>query len=136
MRHWFILVLMLVMPLRGMAADWMALAMAVQQGAAAHHATAPAAAAAPVLPTSAHPDCPDHPQAGAMPAGGAGGTATASLADDHCATCASCMVCSSSAIATQVRVVPAGPVRHVLAHAGVPLFSSAEPLPGFKPPIS
>ena len=135
MRRWLLILMILFTPLRGMAADLMALAMAAQQAGAPHHALAGRTVAADATGV-AHPDCQDHATAGAVPAAGADGAATVVVADDPCTTCASCMVCSASAIVVQSRVAAAGPVRQLLPQLRSALFSSAEPLPGFKPPIS
>jgi len=135
MRRWLLILMILFTPLRGMAADLMALAMAAQQAGAPHHAVAGRTIAAETTAVS-HPDCQDHATASAVPAAGADGAATVGAADDTCTSCASCMVCSASAIVVQSRVPAAGPVQQVPPQLCIALFSSAEPLPGFKPPIS
>jgi hypothetical protein len=124
MRRWLVLVLVLLLPLRGLVGEAMAgemLAQATQvqapQAHEQHHRVA------------AH-DCDHHageaqastPDVQAMPA--------------DCPTCAACQVCSS------VAVIPStyAPASERLAQApplAVPLpFHSAEPTHAFKPPRS
>jgi hypothetical protein len=134
MRHWLVVLMILFTPLRGLAADVMAIAMAAQQSAPAHH-NGVAVAAPQVAEAAAMSDCAEHhaltadttqPQEDVQ----------ADLADGDCPTCASCMVCSASALAMHNLVPAAMPLHHGLPVPRLTSFSSAAPLPGFKPPIS
>jgi hypothetical protein len=131
--RWLLLVMILLLPLRGLVGGAMAAEM-VQSGA--HAAAAAAAVHAP-----SH-DCVEHaaPQptashADAAPHGDMQHENTQS-ADGSCATCASCQVCSAVALAfAQFPTLPAVFANAPLAAANA-RFASAEPLRAFKPPIS
>jgi len=133
MRHWLVILMILFTPLRGLAADVMAISMAQQQGSAAHHAPASLPTHATAAPAP-HPDCAQ--LAELPPAPGDSSAHVSSAADDTCPTCASCMVCSSVALALQNRLPTATPLHHAVPSPRMAFFSSASPLPGFKPPIS
>ena len=122
-------------PLRGLAADVMAISMAGQHGAPAHHGAA-------MVPT-AHasdaaglPDCDGHHAVPPVQAAHPAQDAQAALTDGDCPTCASCMVCSSAALALASAMSSTLPIHHAVPMPGSARFSSAAPLPGFKPPIS
>jgi hypothetical protein len=135
MRYWLVILMIVFTPLRGLAADMMAVSMAAQQGAAMHHAgDATPVAAEPAL----HADCAEHTPRAADAAAAMSATHDDSDGgiDDSCPTCASCMVCSSSALAMHNLVPAALPLHHGLPVPRLTSFSSAAPLPGFKPPIS
>jgi hypothetical protein len=137
MRLWLVLLMIVFTPLRGLAADVMAISMAGQHGAPAHHGAAmvPAAHAADTAALSLS-DCDGHHAVPADQAAQPAPDALAALPDGDCPTCASCMVCSSAAQALSSAMSSTLPIHHALPAPGSATFSSAAPLPGFKPPIS
>lgn len=129
MRHWLLVFMVLLLPLRGMVGDAMAGQMLQQHAAAAvampehagHHAAAPA------LPGH---DCAGH-QAQAQPT-----EAADAQAPGDCPTCASCQVCSSVALSptgyAPGRLRASQPAPDTVQ----PAYPSAEPVLAFKPPRS
>lgn len=140
MRHWLLLVLILITPLRGLAADAMGIAMAGVQGAPALHSMV----MAPVDMASQDddkPHCAEQHTAAAPAATGLDATdahhhGAAGAGDERCPTCASCMVCASAALAVLAQPAAVAALHHGLPGIGSILFRSAAALPGFKPPIS
>ncbi|MBL8337955.1 MAG: hypothetical protein JNM97_14390 [Rhodoferax sp.] len=120
------------MPLRGIAADAMAITMALSMPdwAPATSLQAIAPQAAPVQ----HADCEEHAVIADASAAPADDPVVA--ADDNCPTCASCMVCSSAALAVQESVPPSLSLPHALPPSAGEAFHSAAARRGFKPPIS
>lgn len=129
MRHWLVVFMVLLLPLRGLVGDAMAgqmlqqhvAAVAAEPGHAGHHA-------APALPVH---DCAEH-QAQAQPAE----APVDAQAPGDCPTCASCQACSSVALSPTVHT----PGR-LLASQSPPdtvqrAYPSAEPVLDFKPPRS
>lgn len=127
MRRWLFVLMVLLLPLRGLVGEVMAgqmlqqhVAVAQQAGDhgvqhdhdahAGHHAGHAAAAA--------H-DCDDH--AAAQPAA-------------DCPTCATCQVCSSVALGTALAAVAAEPAPQAPPHSVQRHHPSAEPALAFKPP--
>lgn len=135
MRLWLVILMILFTPLRGLAADVMAISMAGQQGVPAHHGTMNGT---PVMGSVADalPDCAEHHGTVSTPVPLAAQDAQAVAPDADCPTCASCMVCSSAALAMASGLSPTLPLHHALPAPGIASFRSAAPLPGFKPPIS
>jgi hypothetical protein len=135
MRLWLVILMIVFTPLRGLAADVMAISMAGQHGAPAHHGAA-------MVPTAHAPDaealseCDGHHAAPPVQATQAAQDAQAAQPDGDCPTCASCMVCSSSALAMASAMASTLPIHHAVPMPGSASFRSAAPLPGFKPPIS
>jgi hypothetical protein len=132
MQRWLVLLMVLFMPLRGMAADAMAITMAPSMPAQVH-ATSVQTAAPQVAPAH-HADCEEH--AAMTDAAAAPADDSLAAADDNCPTCASCMVCSSAALALQVPVPPSLTLPHALPRSVGEAFHSAAARRGFKPPIS
>lgn len=130
MRRWFLLLLVLLLPLRGWVGEVMAGDMLQQRLAlvAVAETVAPAARAS----GGSHADCLGH-AAVAMPDST---SPEAPPAPADCATCASCQVCSSVALATVPRPLATSTFSQAPPDAPVFLHASAEPLPAFKPPIS
>jgi hypothetical protein len=124
MRRWFVLLMIALLPLRGVVGDAMAADMMSKHLAAAQSA---------VESETAHhgmdPDCMGHSHADAD-------EGSSAVDASPCPTCASCQVCSSVALAfalyADVTPVFAQP-RPISAQA---MFTSADPATGFKPPIS
>lgn len=57
-------------------------------------------------------------------------------AASHCGTCTLCQVCHSVAMTDAAAGRPAFALPQVAPTSAAPRFASAEPKPGFKPPIS
>ena len=55
---------------------------------------------------------------------------------DNCGTCISCQICHSTAMTAVAAPAPGFDQPQSAPHAALLSFSSAEPQPGFKPPIS
>ena len=144
MRHWLLVLLIALTPLRGWAVDVMAVAVA---GFPAQHMAAMQGRVASTSFTAAaeqterqgagtpHADCMGHSDHDAVTPGDA-----ESPQDDdaaaHCDTCSACQLCSSAALVVLIGIAPLIP-----AFQGVPValrtaFTSVEPARGFKPPIS
>ena len=130
MLRWFLMLMIALLPLRG----WVGSAMAHEPGTGvtmavqAHVAQAHAADA----DAAAHEDCMGHeaaaPAADAAPESDSAGFA--------CPTCADCQACSAVGLATAAAsLIPLSFDRPQPA-APVVGFASADPAPGFKPPIS
>jgi hypothetical protein len=75
------------------------------------------------------------PQSAALPCPDDGEAATADEAGVHGA-CNTCQLCHSVALAPGVTLLPTRPLPAGVPSRSTPRFTSAEPLPGFKPPIS
>ena len=116
MRHWLLIALIALLPLRSWAADAMAARMLVQPVAAAGHG----AAAMPV-------ECPGH--AAASKEGAPTGTVDS-------AACGQCELCSTVAprLAAPMALVPQLP--HARPLTADRTFASAWPLRLLRPPIS
>ncbi|GAB3186548.1 hypothetical protein [Hydrogenophaga aquatica] len=136
MRALTLWLMMCLLPLRLLAGD----AMAVQAQVAGGHmpaASMPKAQAAP----QASRDCHGQTVGKAMSHHAHGQTDTASPASadkahpGH-AMCGLCDVCHSTLHAATAVSLPAQELPRVLPAALTPRLSSAEPLPGFKPPIA
>jgi hypothetical protein len=129
-KRWFLVLMMLVLPLRGLVGDAMAgemLAMHMAGAAAASQVTAQAAPAA-------HHECMDH--AGSASMGGEAPASEPVQAGADCPTCASCQACSAVAL-----TLPPAPALPVAAPRAPPAssdtrFASTVPAQGLKPPIS
>jgi hypothetical protein len=135
MRFWLVILMIVFAPLRGLAADVMAISMAVQQGAPSHHGVAEVSSA-PAYGAAALSDCSGHHAVLTAPAPLPDLDAQAGPSEGDCPTCASCMVCSSAALAPASGLSPSAHVPHAVPAPRSTTFSSAAPLPGFKPPIS
>ena len=134
MRRWLLIALVLFMPLRGMAADAMGVAMALAPAAVAH---APAAAHPEAHAASqAHADCADHLAMAGAAAPADAHAEQAQLPDDNCPSCTSCMVCASAALVVQSGLPEAVATHHAVPAAAGPDFHSVALRRGFKPPIS
>jgi hypothetical protein len=136
MRHWLLVIMVLLLPLRGLAGVAMAGQMLEQHAAVApaghgsHHA-GPQRALHEAGPERALHDCDDHH--GGSPAAAAEGSGD--LPED-CPTCASCQVCSAAVLAPSLlpafgETLPQAPPA-LAVHAP----ASAEPALALKPPQS
>ena len=129
MRHWLIILLIAVLPVRGWASERMIVSMAVQQLAVAASASVeatgcPMLAQAPHAVATAETDKTE--------ATDAAGESISPL----CKGCTTCQLCM--AVVTGYPPMPGTTLqlpqaKRLLASVS---FSSAEPAPGFKPPIS
>lgn len=143
--HRLLLIFMIVLaPLRGWAGEVMALQMAAQQLAAAVSkpvANSPALAAyqhGGAKSAALHGDCMGRSYVEA-----AATAATVAAEESHdvhaatqCPTCSACQSCSLSALAAQMRIPSVIQFSHAVPTLGGATFTSAEPAPGLKPPIS
>ena len=126
MRLLFLILMMALMPLRGIAGDVMAIRMATQLPS-----QAAAVDAAPSGMTADHADCMGHSEAAARP-----GPAQGPDSQGHCATCPACQVCFSVALPWLVPTWSAAPLPHTVPFVLDLTFISAFAAPGLKPPIS
>ena len=133
MRRLLLILMIAFMPLRGWAGDVMAVDMVAGQLAAparmvAEHAHTEKA--------NAHQaDCLGHVHTEPEASGDAEEPGNDQLAS-HCPTCNTCQVCSSAAFAVHVAVSCRMPAQYCVPFTGGAAFTSAEPAPGLKPPIS
>ena len=130
MRLLFVILMMALLPLRGLAGDVMAIRMAAQlpsDGAVVVVATP----VAELVAAASHADCMGHtdatPDQGPLPATGSGG---------HCSTCPTCQVCFSVALPVLLMMWSTSPLPNTVPRIGDSVFFSAVSAPGFKPPIS
>ena len=138
MRHFFLIVMIALLPLRGWVSDAMAMGMVTAQvqqqtppkpvathaheaGEQAHHVSD--AVAADASPTSA--DCSGH-------ASGVDEHA----ADTHCSSCSVCQACHTVALSPASADAATAFNPRTLPRAVVTQFASAEAALGQKPPIS
>lgn len=132
MRRWFLLIMIVLLPIRGWVGDVMAAEMVTQRITAVAQMPVQAQQPAPAGADS-HADC--HGKAAAdNPASQPAGDSNTAAAD--CGNCTSCQVCHSVAMVMAPGVAAVAP-----AHSAAPTlrgthFASAEPARGFKPPIS
>ena len=125
MRLLFLVLMMALMPLRGIAGDVMAIRMATQLPS-----QAAAVDAAPSGTTADHADCMGHNEAAAGP-----GPAQSPDNKGHCATCPACQVCFSVALPLVAPTWSAAPLPHTVPSVSDSTFISAFAAPGLKPPI-
>jgi hypothetical protein len=127
MRRWFVLLLIALLPLRGVVGDAMAADMVAK-----HLATAQSAAATETAHHDMDPDCMGHSHVNSDADDG-----TSAMNDTSpCPTCASCQVCSSVALAFAASLDVPPFFAQPRPVAAQPTFTSADPAAGFKPPIS
>lgn len=123
MRVLILALMIALLPLRSWAGDVMAMELAAQSLASDH---APAAPAALANCHQGHGDAAGHALSHAADEAGSA----------DCGTCTSCQICHSVAL-TAVLPQAMAPVLPALApQSSQPRYASAEPAPGFKPPIS
>lgn len=142
MRRWFVLLLVLLLPLRGwigeaMAGEMLAQRVAVAAAATQHGHAGPIHAQHGHGPAHRLAQAPEHDCLGhahAQPHTDA--SAKAQLPDSGCGTCASCQVCSSVALGFHVPALPVIDFAQAPPSVRLPHFASAEPRLRDKPPIS
>lgn len=155
MRRIFLVLMIVMLPLRGWMGDVMALEMSTAGpmthsiAAASKNTDATINIANYLYKTwtngqftsqivrSAPPDCPGH----AAMADADSDTATfdnadASAASEHCNACNACDICHGVALANAVTVHPTDLAPDALPFTGSTRFTSATRAPGQKPPIS
>ena len=131
MRLLLLILMMALLPLRGLAGDVMAIRMAA-------HLPSDRAEVVMAMPVtelavagSSHADCMGRadatPEQGPLPATGSSG---------HCTTCPSCQVCFSVALPVLPSVWSTAPLPNTVPRIGESVFFSAVSAPGLKPPIS
>lgn len=130
MRLLLLILMIALMPLRGWAGEAMSVAMAAEQLMMVHETPSDIGKT-----NAAHPDCMGH-SGHETTATGDSGDAEGDQVAGHCPTCSACQVCSSAALALQIRIPLLLAAPHGLPSVGGISYTSAEPAPGFKPPIS
>lgn len=130
MRVLIIVLLLVLTPLRGWAADSMAVQMATQ--GMGGHTDAQASEVHPVDPTIHCAGMADHHSEAVTDAD----DEDATNSSNPCSNCAACQVCATVALISPTLANAASPQVHRLPWAAVPSFSDAELAPDQKPPIS
>ena len=141
MRHWFIILLIALLPLRGWTSDAMATTMVVvqiqtqQQGAAKVTAEPAHAVGKPAHIDSdtgvakaalAAADCSNHASGGDSQA-----------ADTHCESCSACQACHTVALSPVPNFTPSAALNlSALPRAAIAQFTSAQAARNQRPPIS
>jgi len=140
MRHFFLILMIALLPLRGWVSDAMATDMAAAGAQQTQQVTAKSMAAAlhesaeeatlhlQTAMTQAAPaaaDCADHALGG-----------EAHAPDAHCDSCSACQACHTVALSPEAAAVAVIFDLRTLPRAAVAQFASAEAAPGQKPPIS
>lgn len=128
MRILLLALMIALLPLRGWAGDLMAMDRATQSLSAGH---APAAPAVPPDCHQAHADGQGLHHVVLPDADQADGHAGA-----DCGSCASCDICHSVALTAVLPQAMAPALPALAPQSSQPRYASAEPAPGFKPPIS
>ncbi|MES2975365.1 MAG: hypothetical protein V4757_17245 [Pseudomonadota bacterium] len=146
MRHWLLILMIALLPLRGWAAATMAGQMPTAHAAAAMqaetaHAGAPSHQGAGTHKAAAlMPDCPEHAAASAEPATAAAPADAADTdttqASGDCHSCTSCQICHTVAATVNAALPALTFSPHALPAEGGASFASAQPAQGLKPPIS
>ena len=126
------ILMMALLPLRGLAGDVMAIRMAAHlppDGAAV--VVAIPVAELVVVSAASHADCMGHadatPEQGPLAGTGSSG---------YCTTCPSCQVCFSAALPVLPAVWSTAPLPNSVPRIGDSTFFSAVSAPSLKPPIS
>ena len=126
MRHFIVIVMIALLPLRSWAGDLMALSMTTHglQGASIELVT--------TTPQSSDEiqDCAGHPSSQSN------ATDTEAADNGHCKTCVSCQICHSVALVAIAPVSLDAPELHNLMAASAFPFASASLADTVKPPIS
>lgn len=138
MRHWIIVLLLVLTPWRLWAADSMAVEMATHGvGSPRAAATVSAHAAEHALHCAGMADhALDGHSGGTMADDGMADSGDgASHGGSPCGHCAACQVCTAVALMAPQPVISLGSQVHHLPQVTLPTFSSAELAPGQKPPI-
>lgn len=145
--RFFVLVLMIVLlPLRAVAGDVMAVHMAssvaaIESGAARAHDMGAGASfdhqKQAVVPLKAVPDCHEH-QASLSDAATSADTTSLAVPsnNDHCNSCAACQACHTLALSPTAPGGTAAFASPQLQQASAAVFTSADAALGQKPPIA
>lgn len=125
-----------LLPLRLLAGD----AMAVQMQAAGGYGPVAAVSSVDAAPSASH-DCHTQASGKATPPevhahANAASAEPAQQPHPGHAMCGLCDVCHNTLHTAHVALLPSQALTHVLPATLTPLLSSAERLPGFKPPIA
>ena len=129
MRHFFLILMIALLPLRGWVSDAMATGMAAagaqqtQQVATKSMVASLHEAAEKSAPAAA--DCADHALGGEPHA-----------PDAHCDSCSACQACHTVALSPEAAAVAAVFDLRIPPRAAIARFASAEAATGQKPPIS
>ena len=125
MRRWLLVLMLLLLPIRGLVGEVMAAQMLQQHAAAAAPVAMPAA-------TLAGHDCDEHAHAAAVAPDDS--TAVEKQPTGDCPTCPTCQACSSVALSAAVSAVAAERAAQPPPSALQRDYPSAEPALAFKPP--
>ncbi|MCJ0762345.1 hypothetical protein [Variovorax terrae] len=135
MRHLLLILMIALLPLRGLVGD----AMAVEMLSAPGHAMETIAEDDHATRTSGHSDHENQALTDAACAGHAQASDDAASplsAHADCGTCAACQICHTVALAVVDAAAAAAALPQMPPPVGGERFSSNTPSPGFKPPIS
>jgi len=141
MRHWFIILLIALLPLRGWASD----AMATQMGMAQVQAQQQGAAKATAEPAyavgePAHIDSDTGVAKAALAAADCSNHASgddSQAADTHCESCSACQACHTVALSPIPNFTASAALNlSALPRAAIAQFTSAQAARDQKPPIS
>jgi hypothetical protein len=135
MRVWLLVLLMLLMPLRGLVGSAMAGAMPSTAAAAAGMDHDHSQAQARHSVAERQHDCAGMQTAVAQPEPPRSGHESSAMAHG-CESCSACQVCSSPALTLDSAAGIALPIHHASPAGEAPQFASADLRPGHKPPIS
>jgi hypothetical protein len=124
MRHILLVLMIALLPVRGWVGDVMAAQMISDR--------LQPAAVAPAATETAHAECPGH----AAMAAQAGAPQPEAASHESCASCVTCQVCASVALLQPTAAQQPAALPLERPATGGAQFASAEPAPGFKPPIS
>ena len=132
MRLLLLILMIALLPLRGLAGDVMAIRMAAHLPPdRAEVVVAIPGAELVVMAAASHADCMGDadatPDQGPLAGSGSNG---------HCTTCPSCQVCFSAALPVLSAVWSTAPLPNTVPRIGESVFSSAVSAPSLKPPIS
>lgn len=127
MRRWLLILMVLLLPLRGLVGDAMA-------GQMLEHGMTHAAMAATTHAAAGSHDAHGHGHDCDQPPAATADAEPQPQANADCPTCASCQVCSSVALSPTVPPALVPGFAHARPHSAPPAYASAEPSLAFKPP--
>ncbi|MEO7159281.1 MAG: hypothetical protein ABIX00_02000 [Polaromonas sp.] len=139
MRHLFLIIMIVLLPLRGWVSDAMATGMLATQVQQQQNTTKIVATHAHKMGTQAHQEAEELVSDAAQTAADCSGHVSGEephTADTHCASCSVCQACHTVALTPAAADVTAVFNLCTLPRTAVAQFASAETALGQKPPIS
>ncbi|MEO6626622.1 MAG: hypothetical protein ABIN37_17615 [Burkholderiaceae bacterium] len=131
MRLLLLILMMALLPLRGLAGDVMAIRTATHLPSNTAVVATAIPVAAVAVAAASHADCMGRadatPEQGPFQGTGSSG---------HCTTCPSCQVCFSAALPVLPAIWSTASLPNTVPRIGASVFFSAVSAPGLKPPIS